>query len=466
MATATRLNSVTYGTLKMGESTSYHIHDAVLGGHEYEALSVEFTVVFRAASESALLTLEAALIAGIRKPNQLLKVVRNSSNFINLTHSGNTGFNSRGQCRELDTHRSNRSRAFRVRISVMLPADLSGMSYRQDSTWDVEVDSSGVRTITVEARYTAGGSDSAYTVATTNFGTYVASLETIVDNSATWDTTDRVRYRLDDQNKVCTAVAVSRELIHAQSGSGTDDASVDGITYLVRVIRDVQPSHVNTGALPFVTVVVDFQSPVRSGQTTDLDSYVTGTVEPYLKTLVETETDAPGAVNLQGFEYRLQPIENTISGTATYSCQSRGLVRSSLQIDEFRNYGRNLSPIVDGGEGFTCDLHPGPQLWVRTITAQTVEVGSNATVASSRPYRDAIASAEREGYLLQEEPQNQVESFELAVQGREGDRLTFTTRQRTARLRKWRPRKGGGTGTGTGGGSGGGTYVPESRAGR
>src|SRR3990172_3654784 len=143
MPAVTRTWSVVYGSRTIGGATELLLDSGpdhsrpIRITQSYPDLSVEFGFILTAASGVDMASQIDAVEADLRKPDQRLRLLSGSNTFLDFNPSDNTGFNIRaeiskaGDKPEMDT---NISRAYSVRITGNLPADLSGRNGRQTST--------------------------------------------------------------------------------------------------------------------------------------------------------------------------------------------------------------------------------------------------------------------------------------------------------------------------------------------
>lgn len=454
MTDITRLNSITYGGFKVGEGTSYDLHGIHTTEGEYGAYSVSAMVVVVGTSESNLLTLVAAIEAAYEVPNEDLTITLNGSNFFVGTHDGNSFMNARPSWRLLDSHRTNKTRCYRITVSGLQPADESGKGGRRESKVTIDTDDSGVMTLTVEATYT-GTTDgnSATDNVTANFGTYVTALQTTA--GGTWDATPSQTVDHDDENKVATVRTSYRQLIFAQAAGGTDHASLQGVQYTIRVLRENEPQLTGSGAVPLTSAEVTFSSFVPQAQTQDLDALVMNTVVPYLKTLVTGSSDVTGTPITATRDYSLDPVNNQISGRVTFILKSAQLVRASLEEIGSRFHGISLPKVFDGGD-FSADRWEGPKDWTVRLVYEVIALGPKKP-SQLAALEASVRSWEALGFIETRRPVESDKPYSTEVEGA-GERIDWIQRRHEVVLVradvKGRPSAGGGRG------SGGGSYVP------
>jgi len=248
----TRLVAITYGGLTIGVGTSYDLTAVHQIRESYGRFELEATVVIRGATSSAAQVLDAAFRSAFTKPDQSdFDVTINGVSWLSFSHSADSWLNPEASYESLEEFRTERSRAYRLRVESDMPADLSGRNGRRSSSVDVDVDQAGNLHLAVSAEYTALSGTSAYDQATAQFPTYVGTVQTAV-GGGTWLPVHRTEVEYDDQNKVATirATYVQDRTLTIAYGGVTVGTST---SYDLREIMEVSETYEQTTVVCLVT---------------------------------------------------------------------------------------------------------------------------------------------------------------------------------------------------------------------
>lgn len=431
----TRLNTITYAGVAVGAATNYQLHDVHVLEKSYERITVTFDVLVRDTTTANMKTLAAALEAAYRTPDSNLTVNLGGEDFFAGTQVANTIMNAQPSIELLREARSNKSRLYRCSVTGMLSADLAGKNSRRTSRFDLQTDDVGIRTVTFTASYTASPSAGAgaYEQATNYFEPWAISVRDTLLGGVWDELVARSITRDDDNDKTATATVTYREVIFAQSSDGTNDTTIVDPHYDFVTHRTAMPQYPGGASEP-VAVTVAFNLGVRKSVTQDLKAVVQNKVKPYLRGLVATQTDAPSAPVAVEESITTDPINNRVRGAITYVCLSTSLVRMSLRRKEHLYTGKGLVPVLDG-KPFSRDLHPGPGARILELTLHTIEIAGVAESGediSQKPFTDAVAKAEGQGFVLQDQDA-ETERFARTLP-QSGDSITFLERVRVAVL--------------------------------
>lgn len=226
----TRELSVTYAGLTFGGSTARQITDYSIHEEDFVSGFFEFQFITTASTDAAFATEIIAVRNAFRTPRGDLVVTQNGSTLLSRKHSDNTGLDTEPIItKDGDPADTGRSRHFRVRISYGLPADVTGTSFRRDSTVNVEYSESRQRTITINATYTANSTDgttAAFTQYRATIATYGASVTNFIDSSATFEVIGEPSVAYNDTNKVVEASIVYREILANQANGTLNDSAI------------------------------------------------------------------------------------------------------------------------------------------------------------------------------------------------------------------------------------------------
>lgn len=433
-----RLLSITYGGFVMGGASEYHLHNVHLTDENYDAGSIEFDLVIASTTTELWADLVTAFKIAMRKPNQTLSVVMNGESEVAVDPATNTGFLARPKWKLLASHRTKKTCAYRVSISWVNPADFepSTRKYRREASVTLRTSDVGLRTMSVRAVYTAGGTgagSSAFEHATTDFAAYTAQLKLNLGGS--WDEAAPNEVTTDDEDKIATAIAGFQEVAVPEVAAG-DDAGLVSVTYFVTTQRSQSEATAGEPASSPTILTVDFSAGVKLTASTDPEAYARDRVLTYFRDLIDQHGDAGGGSPfLVDENVRVDVRGNRVSGRLQYLAFATTLVRSSLSLAESIRSGLSLVPVLNGNP-WARDKHNGAGMWRRVVQLETRELVSGPAGphdVSQQPFNTAVESAIAEGFHLLSDESPLVRDFETRLAGGAAS-LTFRDRVRRATL--------------------------------
>ena len=371
-AAVTRELSIVYGTLTIGGTTDRLIDGKWRYERAYEIASVECEFVTTAATEGAFATEVAAVETAFATPRARLRVVQGSETLIDFDPSTNSGYNARPAIIKAgDIADTGRSRRYRVRVEVDMPADLSGQNGRRESRVDVSESPSGRRTLGLSGVYTALGGNSARTQYENSIDAYVTTLTTAL--GGTWELTEEVAAAADDADKLLEFARVYRELIFAQSSAATDDATIIGQRLFITRTKIAPGDAAGSGAQRLIELAVSYEASIVK-TTTDLKSKWDSGIRPYVLQKIR-DTAGTSSIAITSEDPRFDFDENRITATLRVLARSgSGVLQKAIVVENDNTEGVIPIPVWDGGS-HTRYMLDGPATFVRTITTRTREVG-------------------------------------------------------------------------------------------
>lgn len=236
--------TVVYGTLTMGGSTARILdgfHYADKGADEAE---VEWSFVTTAASDAAFATEVVAIEAALRVPRAALLITANASTILTLSHTANTGFESRPVVVKEGTPGADsiRSRRYTVRVAFQLPADGTG-GLRMGATFNIELAPSTRKRLTITGTYTAlpdtgAGAKEAKTVYDENIGALVTAALAVAGLTTNNSELLTERYEPGTANKTIDFERVYQEILTEDVGAASPSLNVDNLVdQKIRVSR-------------------------------------------------------------------------------------------------------------------------------------------------------------------------------------------------------------------------------------
>jgi hypothetical protein len=217
---------ITYGAYVVGGSTAgvpqiHKQHGFEIG---FERSWFEFTILIQDDVEATFATKCAAAQVAYSLRNVAVGIKVGASVLLAVSHSGNTGFNSRATCSKSDEPgNSARSRLYHVRIDVEHPAtDLAG---RRESNVNVAYDAAGIRTITISGVWTAVAGTAARAQYEAQITNYATAMMTLL-SCTYYEQIGEPQTEHDLDNKLLRFSRVYHEIIDPQSSAGMDDADI------------------------------------------------------------------------------------------------------------------------------------------------------------------------------------------------------------------------------------------------
>ena len=393
--TVTRTSRIEYGGWASND-TGWQLHGVHLVDEDQDALSVEATAVVTAATEAALLTRVNAFLAEINTENQAVLVVMGGQTFTDLDPASGTweAQSTRAEVDLIGSHRTAKSRAYRVTLSVAKNAAQTGKTGKRSQSYSISQSPSGVRTVSASVTFTPsegiGSALDVFNHATHGFTKTATDFLAALDNTVTWEAIRKPSYRQEADARDLTGSATYREVIFAQSKDATNDVRLVGADYDVVVNRESAfgaPGQTSVGALTSVTVL--FRSGVDKAQSTDLSAVIDDVVLPYVKDTVSQVLrleDDPVTIN---HTLRADPVGNSISGQVYFLVAEYQTLELSIRYADVGSVGDALVPVLNGTR-WTRDLHEGPGSWTRRLVIGARVVGTDLSQL------DQIEQQERE----------------------------------------------------------------------
>lgn len=388
----TRELKITYAGFEVGAGTTNYLIDGPFRmDKSYETLTISFDVVVTGTSASNFATNCSALEVAYRTPRGDTLVQFSSTDHINLTHSGNTGFDAEPRAVKVGSDfDTGRSRRYACSISMRLPADLSGQSGRLTSSVTLQKTDSNRRRLVITGTYTALSSNSARTQFEAAISAYVSGLLTAF--GGTWEGPHDPQESANDTDKILNFSRVYEELIFNQSSGTLDDVHIRRQNLAVTTIVDFPGDAVIQGipASRFRVVGVEYAAAIDKSQSQELSTIYLTKVKPFMlqQALVQAVATSGAIVS---HSPRLDPVENRISASMTVFCTGvfSSIVRSTIRTDEAYATGWELVPVWDGDRA-TCDEFAGPMPIFRTVTVVLTVIGKPTELYANDYYRDLL----------------------------------------------------------------------------
>lgn len=307
--------------------------------------------------------------------------------------------------RDLGTHRSKKSRAYRISVEVTRSADQAGKTGVLDQGIRVTTNPLGKRRLAFRAQFTPGpganGTGTAmarYNDATYGFEKLVSDLQTVL--TGTWERSGSIGQAYDEDSRTLVASATYEELIYNQSQGTRNDSALVGAKYDIRVERKSSltiPGQLATR--PFTIVTVLFSSGVLISESQDLTSMVTTKVLPYVRDTVSKAFGLTSATStiLLGHGLRADPIENRIAGQVFFLVSEGNVLEISKRVSDIGRTGETFIPVLTGGK-WDRDRHTGPGMWIRRVVIACRVVGLDAESTLGRIETNERIAHEASGF--------------------------------------------------------------------
>lgn len=395
-----RLIAMTYGDLTVSTSDSdFEFHDVHLASGAYDEASCSFVLVLTAASTASLKANRAELEDAFSRPNEAFSLTVNSQVLYSWDPAADSGFLTRASWELLDTHRSDKSCAYRVTVSAQLPADETGKGGRREASVTITPSPEGIERVAFEAVYTALSGTGATATAEANFPTWVAAEKSAlgITNWAAETGLEIVDTTSDD--KVARARQVYREILLDQDGSGAVSSTLRNPVYTVDVVRQAGPNSPGYGAEALVVVRARASTGVVKTET-DLESVYQSTVKPYMETLASAKGNPGGAVHEIGEDVNLDPHNNRIEAEVEYLVPVSSLHSLRIERSERVISGKTIHPVANAS-AYAADIDEGPAFKSRRVSVSTIE-DRGASQGIDRIVAAEVSAAESAGFVFLE----------------------------------------------------------------
>lgn len=347
MPTVSRTFSLTYAGVTVGGSSDYYL----LHGDppfrirkSYDRLTVEAYVVCRSTTVADFTTRADALEVAFRTPAGDLSYTFGSST-TSWSHSSNTGMSAKPEIEKVGDagFDSDRSRLYKVSVTVVLPADNGAYAGLREGEIAVSTEANGRRTATLSGTVTALSSNSA----SAQYAVAVAAMVTAVTSalSATMEAVEPSSYTYDDRNKVARFTHTLREIIFDQSAGGTNHSSIKNQQLTVERGEEYPGDH--DGNAPPARVTVTYSCDVDKSVTTDLETLFSGTIKPWIVTQARNVADA-GSLAMTEIRPSYDRANNRISASVVMLAVLASTWGRRVTSETEEETGVRLVPVHNG----------------------------------------------------------------------------------------------------------------------
>lgn len=471
MAAPTRETIITYGTFASND-TYWHLDGAHTLAVDERRFSISYDVVCIAPTATAVDTAVAAAQAQINERHLDFTLEIDGETrwaFTDAVDGASAGVEGAefiiADMSLLGSHRSKKSRAYRVTIEVTRSANQPGKPGVYEQAIRVTTNPLGKRRLAYRAQFTPGPDDSEtgtalqrFEDADFGFEKLVSDIQTVL--TGTWERSGSLAKAYEEDGRTLTASASYEELIYDQSKSGRNDANLVGANYDIRVERRSAfsiPGRLQARPLSAVTVL--FSTGVATTET-NLASVIENTILPYVKDVVATELHATAraAPILLGHGLRSDPVENRVAGQVFFLVIESQVLEISKRISDVARLGDTYVPILSGGR-WDRDKHTGPGQWLRRVVIACRVIGENADTTLKAIELQERSRQEGAGFAFTGWAVNSSPSVELFKEAG-GGTITTTVQTRVLEFERANIREnaGGLNGPGHGGNAGGGLF--------
>ena len=378
---------ITYGSFA-SNATGWNLNGVHTLDQDERSFTLTYDVVTTGTDASTVDGYVDSMIAALNERHQTLTVAVDGTNFYYFTDGVDAAVGGaegaefiQAEWELLGTHRSKRSRAYRITITVTRAANQTGKTgvYKQEIR--VSTLPTNQKTLFYRAQFTpnpAGGETALerYADGTLGFEALVSGIQGTL--GGTWERIGSINQAYEEDARTLTASARYITLLYDQSSVSTNDTTLVGVSYDIAVKRDPGLGIPELEAKPFTTVSVRFSAAVDQSVTTDLDFVIKDRVIPYVTAIVANYLTLTSAPVLLGHDLRANPTTSRISGGCVFLADegTQVLEVSKRTVDSvFR--GDNYVPVLDG-EKWTRDKHTGPGAWSRRVVIAIRVVGNEA----------------------------------------------------------------------------------------
>jgi hypothetical protein len=242
----------------------------------------------------------------------------------NFSHSSSTGFLAQPQLTQLDgALNTYLTRPYRFFVSIKLPFDQSGFSYRRNGSYTVRFAKNRGRTVVFSAEYTAGGGNTARDNYDSNIDTWTGAVLTALSGTYEKIAEDIVE---DMEEKLVNAQVAYQEILAYQKSGSLDEAKlVDPVcNYIVEYDQEIGLSPTGGYSMqPIVRILLAYSTAISKDEVAsenDIEDVYQDTVKPWLlshaRAILGT-ADYPQAGStyiVQSERKTVDPYNYTVSG--------------------------------------------------------------------------------------------------------------------------------------------------------
>lgn len=379
-AAVTRDLKVTYAGVVIGSTSDYLVDGAFMLQLTPTSGRFECEVLLALDTESAFQSAEATLVTAWRTPRQRLRIEIGSAERYDFDPSDSTGFDHAPDVEKVQNEEATGTSArYKLKVTWGIQATLVNSDGRAESTTEIAVDASGIRTVRFSGLYTAVSTSSAYTQYTTNgdtfVSTYLAALLPGIQTEILTNTSS-----MTDSLKGCRFERVYREVI-AYESTGTLNVAHLRDQRLTVSVSDVGGEDSESGARRPQDISVSYSVAVDKATTTDLVTLWTGTIYPHLLAQARAVA-ATGSVAIMSVD----PVYDKPNNRLAATLQVRAFVGSTLEVEieveDQIDHGLTDVPVWDDVP-FSRDVYGGPQSHTRIITTYRLSRQSTASGGSA-----------------------------------------------------------------------------------
>jgi len=366
------------------------VHDI---SQDERKFTVSFDVVVVGSSAAQARTYAGTMVTALNQRHQTVVVSVGGSDFYHFVDGADGAPSSSQEGAEfiqanwelLGTHRTDKTRAYRVTIEVTRAAKQTGKLGVLDQSITVITSAVGKRGLSFRAQFTPGPSDSESGTAqdrhddgTYGFDALVSALQTVL--GGTWERNGIKGTAYDEDSRTLSAWASYTELLYDQSEAGTDDPALVNIRYDISVERKSAPAiPEDVTARPFTGIGVSFSSGID--KTWLASNSYTAAIEdkiiPYIKSTLAIEIQSQSVIYL-GHGLKADPMNLRIAGQILFLAIESNTLELSKRVVDSAFTGDVFVPVLDGRR-WTRDRHTGPGTWTRRVIIGTKVIGEDAT---------------------------------------------------------------------------------------
>lgn len=365
--------SIRYGDLTMGGDSDYPLDGYHEVTHDHESVDISWSFFVTSDSEDGFVSKCKDVETRLRRPYQDLEITLGRSLLFRRRQSDNTGLDSQPEVSKGgDPADTGRSRLYRVRVRMGLPADNVDTLGHRRSSISVAYSPSRRKTVTIEGMFTAVTSNDARAQYEAKIATFCTSALTAI--GGTFELIGEPVTRTSTNGKTIDFLRVYEERIYGQGSSTLDDSA------LVGSVLEVSRTSRNTGHSPdaqdLTEVIGQFSCSVDKTVSQDLAAKW-ASVKPWIIEKMQAQTGSRFALVSARpvFDYDRNTIACTLVGLGTdLDATSQDQIAHRIEVADSRPSGKVFVPAWTGNPE-DCYIYDGPVVTLRTITQTTKILG-------------------------------------------------------------------------------------------
>lgn len=306
----------------------------------------------------------------------------------------------------LEEHRTEKSRAYQITITVTRAAKQTGKIGVYDQSIRLTTAPTGKRRLYFRAQFTpgpingeTGTAEDRYADATYGFVALATAITTAL--TGTWEQASSITKSYDEDSRTLTASTTYTELIFDQDGENRNSATLIGANYDIRLDRKsafgIPGKNIPKG-LSAATVSFSCGVDIAGGR--DLKEVIETDIIPYVSFTVSKKLLQTGVTpKLLKHTLKADYVNNRVAGTLFYLVEETTILEMSKRASTQYRRGITLIPVLDGKE-FTRDMHTGPGRQTLNVVLGARVLGRSAAFTVKQLEKSEVIAANKAGYIF------------------------------------------------------------------